>query len=282
MPDIPVPDFASTDKRDEVSLHFTDTGGTVRPVVLIHGWPLSGKAWADQEGALTDAEYRVIAYDRRGFGDSDKPAGGYEYDTFAADLAGLLEGLDLTDVTLVGFSMGGGEVARYLANHGSDRVRSAVLAAAVPPYLLQTPDNPDGGMGESDVEGMKQAARSDRASFLDGFTTNFFSAGGELKVTEDQRQQALALQEAATDEALIACIDAFGRTDFRDDLAKIDVPTLILHGDSDAIVPVEVSGNRSAEAIPNSRLEVVEGAPHGLNVSHREEFNRVLLDFLAT
>jgi non-heme chloroperoxidase len=272
-----VPDIAS----NAISLHYTDTGGDGRPVVLIHGWPLSGRSWADQEGALIEAGYRVVAYDRRGFGDSDKPESGYDYDTFAADLAGLLDGLDLTDVTLVGFSMGGGEVARYLGTHGSRRVRSAVLAGAVPPYLLKTDDNPDGGLADDDVQGMIDGARSDRAGFLDGFTTNFFSVDGELKVTEEQRQQALALQQPASDAALVGCIDAFGRTDFRGDLPKIDVPTLVIHGDSDAIVPLEVSGQRSAESIPDATLVVVEGAPHGFNVSHRDEFNAALLDFLG-
>lgn len=263
-----------------ITLHYTDTGGEGRPVVLIHGWPLNGRSWADQEGALVDAGYRAIAYDRRGFGSSDKPESGYDYDTMAADLAGLLDGLDLTDVTLVGFSMGGGEVARYLGLHGSTRVRSAVLAAAVPPYLLKTDDNPDGGLADDDVQGMIDGVTADRAGFLDGFTTAFFSVDGELKVTESQRQQAIALEEPAADAALAGCIAAFGRTDFRDDLTKIDVPTLVIHGDGDATVPFEVSGKRSAEAISDSELVVVKGAPHGLNVSHRDEFNEALLRFL--
>ncbi|WP_211348959.1 alpha/beta fold hydrolase [Nocardioides litoris] len=272
-----MPDITS----NGITLHYTDTGGHGRPVVLIHGWPLSGKSWADQEAALTDAGYRAIAYDRRGFGDSDKPESGYDYDTFAADLAGLLDELDLTDVTLVGFSMGGGEVARYLGTYGDARVRSAVLAGAVPPYLLKTDDNPDGGLAEDDVQEMESGARDNREEFLDGFTTNFFSVDGELKVSEDQRQQALALEAPARDEALVGCIGAFGRTDFRGDLAKIAVPTLVIHGDGDAVVPFEVSGKRSAEAISDSELVVVSGAPHGFNVSHRDEFNAALLAFLG-
>ena len=163
-----MPDVSS----NGITLHYTDTGGDGRPVVLIHGWPLSGLAWASQEGALVDAGYRSIAYDRRGFGHSDHPEEGYDYDTFAADLAGLLDGLDLRDVTLVGFSMGGGEVVRYLATHGSDRVRSAVLAGAVPPYLLKTADNPDGGLDEDAVQEMEEGARTNRKEFLDGFTTD--------------------------------------------------------------------------------------------------------------
>ena len=264
-----------------ITLHYEDTGGDGRPVVLIHGWPLSGASWSEQVGALTDAGLRVITYDRRGFGDSEKPESGYDYDTFAADLAGLLDGLDLNDVTLVGFSMGGGEIARYIGRYGEDRLRSVVFAGAVPPYLLKTADNPDGGLGDEDVDGMKQGASENREEFLDGFTTNFFSANGELKVTEEQRQQALGLQSAARDEALVGCIEAFGRTDFRNDLERVSVPTLVIHGDSDAIVPFEVSGQRTAKTIEGSTLVVVEGAPHGFNVSHAEEFNRSLVDFLG-
>ena len=265
-----------------ITLSYADSGGEGRPVVLIHGWPLSGASWSEQVPALTDAGYRVVTYDRRGFGESDKPSDGYDYDTLAADLAGLLDGLDLTDATIVGFSMGGGEVARYLGAHGDDRIRSAVLAAAVPPYLLKTDDNPDGGLGDDDVEGMKQGVASDREGFLDEFTTAFFSAGDDLKVTEAQRQDALALTRPAVMEGLTGCIDAFARTDFREDLAKITVPTLVIHGDSDGTVPVEVSGNRSAEAISDSRLVIVEDAPHGFNVSHAAEFNQHLLEFLGS
>ena len=263
-----------------ISLSYTDSGGDGRPVVLVHGWPLSGESWSEQVPALTEAGHRVITYDRRGFGDSDKPEDGYDYDTFAADLAGLLEGLDLDDVTLVGFSMGGGELARYVGRYGEDRIHSLVFAGAVPPYLLKTADNPDGGPGEDDVAGMEKGAGADRESFLDGFTTSFFSAGGELKVTEQQRQAALGLQGKATDAAVVGCIGAFGRTDFRNDLERVTVPTLVIHGDSDAIVPFEVSGKRTAAAISGSELVVVEDAPHGFNVSHRDEFNRHLLAFL--
>ncbi|ROR92475.1 alpha/beta fold hydrolase [Nocardioides aurantiacus] len=263
-----------------ISLHVEDTGGDGRPVVLIHGWPLSGASWSEQVPALTAAGHRVITYDRRGFGDSDKPGSGYDYDTFAADLAGLLEELDLRDVALVGFSMGGGEIARYIGTHGQDRVRAAVFAAAVPPYLLKTDDNPEGGLGQDDVEGMQQGARDDREGFLDGFTTAFFSAGGELKVTEEQRQEALALAARAGDQGLVECIHAFGTTDFRADLEKVTVPTLVIHGDGDGTVPFEVSGKRTAEIVNGAELVVVQDGPHGLNVSHAEEFNRALLAFL--
>lgn len=265
-----------------ISLSYTDSGGDGRPVVLIHGWPLSGASWSEQVPALTEAGYRVITYDRRGFGDSDKPADGYDYDTFAADLKGLLDGLDLTDVTLVGFSMGGGEIARYAGSYGTDRLASVVFAGAVPPYLLKTDDNPEGGLDESVVQGMEQGARENRVEFLDGFTTNFFSANGDLKVTEVQRQDALTLQAPARDEAVVGCINAFGRTDFRSDLDRIGVPTLVIHGDSDAIVPFEISGRRTAESVPGpTTLVVLKDAPHGFNVSHASDFNHSLLTFLA-
>lgn len=272
-----MPDITS----NGVSLHYTDSGGDGRPVVLIHGWPLSGASWSDQIPALTDAGYRVLTYDRRGFGDSEKPATGYDYDTLAGDLAGFLDGLDLRDASLVGFSMGGGEIARYVGSNGTDRLHSVVFAGAVPPFLLKTDDNPDGGLEESGVQEMEQGARTDRAGFLDGFTTGFFSAGEDLKVSEEQRQEAIALQQSARDEAVVGCIDAFGRTDFRDDLTKVDVPTLVIHGDSDGIVPFEVSGKRTAESISGSTLVVVKDGPHGFNVSHAEEFNAALLEFLA-
>jgi len=176
-----------------VRLHVEDTGGTGRPVVLIHGWPLSAESWKAQVPVLKDAGYRVVAYDRRGFGRSDKPADGYEYDTLADDLAGVINDLDLQDVTLVGFSMGGGEVARYIARHGEQRLHSVVFASAVPPYMLKTDDNPDGPLTQAKADEMKQGLERDRDTFFDGFTKDFFSANGELKVSEKERQEAIAL-----------------------------------------------------------------------------------------
>jgi non-heme chloroperoxidase len=268
-----------------INLSYEDTGGDGRPVVLIHGWPLSGASWSEQLPALTDAGHRVITYDRRGFGASDKPAaddsGGYDYDTFAADLAGLIESLDLRDATIVGFSMGGGEVARYLGRHNGDgRVDAGVFAGAVPPYLLKTDDNPEGGLGEDDVNGMKKGAQEERSGFVHGFLTTFFSANGDLLVSEERVEHAFTLSEPASDEAVVGCIDAFSRTDFRGDLASISQPCLVIHGDADAIVPFEVSGKRTADALDDSTLVVVENGPHGFNVSHAEAFNKALLDFL--
>jgi len=264
-----------------IKIFTEDSGGPGRPVILIHGWPLSGEAWGDQVADLRDTGYRVITYDRRGFGRSDKPEGGYDYDTLADDLAGLIEDLGLANVTLVGFSMGGGEVARYVAKYGEDKLHSVVFAAAVPPYLMKTPDNPDGPLTEQKAKEMEAGLRADREAFFDQFTRDFFSANGELKVSEEERQDAIALCLQSDQTAALGCMQAFGTTDFRADLAKVTVPTLVIHGDADGIVPLEGSGQRTHAAIPGSTLVVVPGAPHGFNVSHAERFNAELLAFLA-
>lgn len=265
---------------EPITIFTEDSGGTGRPVILIHGWPLSGEAWKPQVPALTQAGYRVITYDRRGFGRSDKPESGYDYDTFASDLAGLIDDRDLNDVTLVGFSMGGGEVARYIANYGESKVHSVVFAAAVPPYLPKLPDNPEGPLTKEKADEMESGLRADRATFFDGFTKDFFSANGELKVSESQRQDAIALCMQSDQTAALGAMKAFGTTDFRDDIKKITVPTLVIHGDADAIVPLEGSGARTHRDIPGSTLVVVPGAPHGFNVSHADRFNDELLAFL--
>jgi non-heme chloroperoxidase len=265
----------------DVNLHVEDTGGSGRPVVLIHGWPLSGASWSAQVPALQAAGHRVVTYDRRGFGRSDKPFSGYDYDTLADDLATVVESLDLMDVTLVGFSMGGGEVARYVTSHGTHRLRSVVFAAAVPPFLMQGPDNPDGPLDEATADQMAGQLKDDPIGFYDGFTTDFFSANGELKVDELQRQEALGLCRQADHRAALACMKAFGTTDFRADLPKVDVPTLVMHGDADAVVPFEGSGKLTHQMIAGSELHVIAGAPHGCNTSDADEFNRVLIDFLG-
>ena len=264
-----------------VKVHVEDTGGPGRPVVLIHGWPLSGESWAPQVPALSAAGYRVVRYDRRGFGRSDKPLTGYGYDTLADDLDGVLTELDLHDVTLVGFSMGGGEVARYITRHGQDRLHSVVFAAAVTPYMLQGSDNPEGPLTKQQAAEMTKDLTKDQDAFYDQFTTQFFSVEGKLQVSEDERQEALAQTKQADKKAALACMTSFGTTDFREDLPHVTVPTLVLHGDGDGTVPFEGSGKRTHEAIPQSQLHVILGGPHGCNVSHAEEFNRVLVDFLS-
>ena len=272
---------STASQHARVRLHVEDSGGDGRPVVLIHGWPLSGASWKAQVGPFAEAGYRVIAYDRRGFGQSDKPADGFDYDTLTADLAGLLEDYDLSDVTLVGFSMGGGEVARYIANYGEDRLHSVVFASAVPPYLMKTDDNPEGPLTEDKAKEKADGLKADREKFFDQFTQDFFSAKGVLKVTEAQRQEALAVCLQSDQAAALGCMKAFSTTDFRDDLKQVSVPTLVIHGDSDATVPFEVSGKRTQAAIAGSELVVLTDAPHGCNASHADAFNEALLAFLA-
>ena len=263
-----------------VRLHIEDTGGSGRPVVLIHGWPLSAEAWKDQVGPLSDAGYRVIAYDRRGFGRSDKPADGYDYNTMTDDTARILEDLDLNDVTLVGFSMGGGEVARYVTRHGEARLRSIVFASSVTPFMMKSDDNPDGPLTPAKAKEMKDGLMADRDAFFDQFTKDFFSANGELKVTEAQRQEAITLCKQSDPAAALQCMEAFATTDFRDDLKKVTVPTLVLHGDADGIVPFEGSGSRTLKAIAGSQESLLNGAPHGCTASHTDQWNAALLAFL--
>lgn len=271
-------------ERGDFALHVDDHGGEGAPVVLIHGWPLSGEAWAEQVPALLEAGHRVVTYDRRGFGRSGHPADEeYGYDSLADDLAAVLEALDLRGVTLVGFSMGGGEAVRMPARHGVERVAGVVLAAAVPPYLLTVEDNPDGPLAPEGAEEMKSGLAEDRAAFFAGFVENFYGADGEVQVGDDDLDETIRLAEQSHQSAALACIDSFARTDFRGDLAALaeaQVPVLIVHGDADAIVPLEGSGQRAHAALPGSQLVVVPGAPHGLNLSHAEEFNDAVLGFL--
>ena len=270
----------ATEDKVPVRLYYEDQG-VGKPVVLIHGWPLSGRTWENQVPALVGAGFRAITYDRRGFGWSSQPWGGYDYDTFAADLDALMRTLDLRDTTLVGFSMGGGEVARYVGRYGMDRVSKAVFAAAVPPYLFKSKDNPEGPLDDAAIAGREAAIKGDRMAFLETFTKKFFSVGSKMKVSEAQRRYARDIAAFASPKGTLDCIRAFGRTDFREDLRKFTIPTLVLHGDSDGIVPFKVSGKRTAAAIPGAKVALIKGGPHGINASHADEFNRALLAFLA-
>jgi pimeloyl-ACP methyl ester carboxylesterase len=268
-----------TESGAPIDMHYEDYG-TGKPVVLIHGWPLSSRSWENQVPVLVAAGRRVVTYDRRGFGSSSQPWTGYDYDTFSADLDALLRHLDLRDATLVGFSMGGGEVVRYLGTHGEARVEKAVLAAAVPPFLYKSDDNPDGGLDDETIASFENGVKGDRLAFLEQFTTSFFSAGNDLLVSEAQRRYAASIAAFASPKGTLDCIRAFGRTDFRADLEKITVPVLVIHGDADAVVPFEVSGKRSAESLANSELVLVEGGPHAINASHVQQFNEALIAFL--
>jgi non-heme chloroperoxidase len=263
-----------------VRLHIEDSGGGGRPVLLIHGWPLSTRSWERQVSALRAAGHRVVAYDRRGFGGSDRPESGYDYDTLADDLQRVMDQCGLQDVTLVGFSMGGGEVARYVSRVGESRLHSVVFAAAVPPYLMKAADNPEGPRTPDQARQKRRALETDRDAFFDQFTRDFYSSDGVLQVTEAQRGDAIAMCLQSAPHAALACMDAFGTTDFREDLKTLTVPTLVIHGDADAIVPIDSSGLRTHRAVPHSVLVRVSGAPHGLNVSHAPRFNDALLSFL--
>jgi pimeloyl-ACP methyl ester carboxylesterase len=262
-----------------IDLYYEDHGSG-KPVVLIHGWPLSGRSWEKQLPALLEAGCRVITYDRRGFGDSSKPAFGYDYDTFATDLHTLMTRLDLRDAALVGFSMGGGEVARYIGKYGTERVRKAAFLAAIPPFLLKTADNPEGVDGGV-FDGIKQGIAADRPAFLAGFLANFYNVDvlTGKRISDELVRLSWNIAALASPKATLDCVSAW-LTDFRKDLARIDVPTLVLHGDSDRIVPLEASAKRVHEAVKASRYFVVKDGPHGLTWTHADEVNRALADLL--
>lgn len=268
-----------TARTDDTPIHYVDQGRG-RPVILVHGWPLSHRMWEAQIAALVDAGYRTIAYDRRGFGESGKPGAGYDYDVFAADLDDLMTALDLHDASLVGFSMGGGEVARYIGTRGTGRLRQAALLGAVPPFLLQTADNPDGAPRDV-FDGMIAGLKADRIGFLDQFFPNFYNSDADpARIGADLIAFSKWIAWAASPLATQQCVVAFGTTDFRADLARFDVPTLIAHGDADRIVPIDGSARKSHAAIAGSRLEVLQGAPHGFAATHARELNALLIDFL--
>ncbi len=263
-----------------IGLYYEDHGSG-EPIVLIHGYPLSGRAWDKQVPVLLDAGRRVITYDRRGFGKSSQPATGYDYDTFAADLDNLIEKLDLHDATLVGHSMGTGEVTRYLGTYGSARVARAVLVSPIPPFLLQTDDNPE-GLPASLFDGFKQEAKADTPAWMKGFLDNFYNfdvLGGKL-VSDQAFQASWNLATGASAIAAVACISTW-ETDFRQDLAKIDVPTLVIQGDADRILPFEKTGKRLTGLINDMELVVIEGGPHAISWTHVMQVNNALLQFIG-
>jgi non-heme chloroperoxidase len=264
-----------------IKIHYEDVGSGM-PVVLIHGFPLSGRSWETQVPALLQAGYRVISYDRRGFGDSSQPSFGYDYDTFAQDLHLLITELDLRDVMLGGMSMGGGEVARYLGSYGSERISAAMIISGVPPFLLKTPATPN-GLDQSAFDDIQAAIAKDRLAYLSDFLATFFNTDVLLgkKVSEEVVRDSWNIAAGASPIGTWSCPPTW-HTDFRDDLTQIDVPTLVMHGDADRILPIEATGARTHEAIKGSRFIIVEGAPHGLLWTHAREVNRGLLEFLAS
>jgi pimeloyl-ACP methyl ester carboxylesterase len=269
----------SEENGHPVELYYEDHGAG-RPVVLIHGWPLSGRSWEKQEPALIEAGFRVITYDRRGFGQSSRPWNGYDYDTLTTDLHALITALDLRDAALVGFSMGGGEVARYVSVHGTERVRKAAFVAAIPPALVKTAANPD-GVDAAVFDGIKAALIKDRPAFLSQFLANFYNVdvlGGE-RISDDAVRASWTIAAGASPKGTVDLVTAWG-TDFRPDLATLDLPTLVVHGDADRIVPADVSAKRTHAAVKGSRLVIVKGGSHGLNWTHADELNAALLEFL--
>lgn len=265
--------------RDGTIIHFTDWGHGI-PVVFSHGWPLSGDAWEDQMMYLAEHGYRVIAHDRRGHGRSGKAWHGNDMDTYADDLATLLDALDITGATLVGHSTGGGEVARYIGRHGTGRVAKAVLVGAVTPQMMASPDNPD-GVPMSVFDGIRDGVRNDRAQFFLDLTMPFFGFDRPgAKVSEGMRQSFLIQGLQCSLKSAYACIKQFSETDFTEDLKKMTVPTLVIHGDDDQIVPLATTARRAVELLPQGRLSVYEGAGHGLPSTHKEQLNAELLAFL--
>ena len=269
------------ENNTDIEIYYEDHGAG-EPVVLIHGYPLSGRAWDRQVPVLLESGYRVITYDRRGFGKSSQPANGYDYDTFAADLNTLLDYLDLHDAVLVGHSMGTGEVTRYLGTRGSARVARGVLVAPIPPFLLQTPDNPE-GVPHGLFDGFVQAARADAPAWMKGFLDNFYNIDtlrGAL-VSEQAYQASWNIAVTASATAAVACIPTW-TTDFRDDLPEIDVPMLVLQGDADQVLPIDKTGQRLPALIKDVKLVVIEGGPHAIPWTHASQVNTALLDFIRS
>lgn len=270
-----------TENSTSIDLYYEDHGSG-QPVVLIHGYPLDGASWEKQTAALLDAGYRVITYDRRGFGKSSKPTSGYDYDTFAADLNTVLTSLDLQDAVLVGFSMGTGEVGRYLGTYGSERVAKAAFLGSLEPYLLQTEDNPT-GVPQEVFDGLLEAVTADRYAFFTEFFKNFYNAEdllGTPRLSQEVIDAGWNLAASAGPTASIAAQPTW-LTDFRADIPRIDVPALIVHGTADNILPIDATGRQFAKALPGADYVEIEGAPHGLLWTHAAEVNEALLAFLA-
>ncbi len=274
-----MPYLNNTNNTKEVALFYEDHGAG-KPVILIHGWPLSHRSWDAQVTPLVEAGYRVIAYDRRGFGQSATEWNRYDYDTLASDLNALITGLELNDVALVGFSMGGGEVVRYLTNYGADRVSKAALIASIIPLVPQKEDNPD-GVPQDELDKIAEALKTDRVAFLKDFHKNFYNYSLLKKDISEARLDAdFIVASGASENATQKAAEAWSTTDFRPELQNVNVPTLIVHGDSDHIVPIKTSAEQAAKGIADNEYHIIEGAPHGLNVTHSFELNSLLISFL--
>ncbi|THE06907.1 alpha/beta hydrolase [Microbacterium oleivorans] len=269
-----------TENSVDIDIFYTDQGSG-QPVVLIHGFPLNGESWGKQQAALLDAGYRVIAYDRRGFGASTKTASGSDYDTFAADLHALVEELELTDAVLVGFSMGTGEIARYLSRYGADRIAKVAFLGSLEPWLLKTDENPDGAGDQAFFDGTAAAVAEDRYAFLTGFFQNFYNLDDYLgtRISQEAVDASVAVANQAGNAA-IAAAPLTWATDFRGDIPAVTVPTLIVHGTADNVLPIDATARRFRELLPEATYVEIEGAPHGLLWTHGAELNEALLSFL--
>jgi non-heme chloroperoxidase len=269
-----------TETSEAIELYYEDHGSGT-PVVLIHGFPLSGRSWEKQVVALLREGYRVVTYDRRGFGGSSQPTSGYDYDTFADDLNKVINHLDLRGATIAGFSMGGGEVARYLGKYGSERISKAAIISGIPPFLLKSAENPS-GVDEATIRGIQDAIAKDRFAFLTGFYKDFYNLDTFLgnRVSEDAVRDSWNVGSGASPKGTYDCPPTW-ITDFREDVARIDVPTLVMQGTADRILPIDATARRSHQMIKGSQLVEVEGAPHGMLWTHADVVNRTLVDFLA-
>ena len=266
----------------DIKLHYTDQGKG-QSVVLIHGFPLDSESWGRQQAALLDAGYRVIAYDRRGFGRSSKTRIGSDFDTFADDLGALMHTLDLEKVVLVGSSMGAGEVARYFTRYGSERVEKAAFFGSIVPYLLKTDENPDGAAPQEFFDGIAASVREDRYAFLTGFFEDFYNLDENLGSRISQEALDASVQTAnRAGNAAIAAAPLTWPTDFRADIEKVDVPALIVHGTADKIVPIDATARRFKDLLPDATYVEIDGAPHGMLWTHADEVNKALLAFLAS
>jgi non-heme chloroperoxidase len=273
--------YITKNDNQNVELYYEDFGSG-QPLILIHGWPLSGKSWEMQIPVLLDLGYRVITYDRRGFGKSSPTADGYDYDSLAKDLHELISQLELKNVILFGFSMGGGEVVRYLTNYGSENVDKVALISSIIPLVKQKEDNPD-GVPQEKLDTIMESLKTDRVTFLESFHKDFYSYGLlSQSVSQKQLDYDWSIASCASPIATIKCAESWANTDFRPELVNVNVRTLIVHGDNDKVVPIETAGKQAAQGIANNEFMIIEGAPHGLNVTHADELNTIITKFLTT
>jgi peroxiredoxin len=270
-----------TENSTDIELYYEDHGSG-QPVVLIHGYPLDGSSWEKQTAVLLEAGKRVITYDRRGFGKSDRPTSGHDYDTYAADLSALVSALDLQDAVLVGFSMGSGEVMSYISRYGTHRVAKAVFIGALQPFMLKTDENPSGGLTREAVDGMLDTIKADRYAFFTGFLKNFYKTDENLgtRISEEALRNSWQLAANMSPYTSVWAVSTWFH-DWRADIDKIDVPTLIMHGTGDLNVPIDITSRVLAKLLPSATYIEIEGAPHGMPWTHGEEINKALLEFLA-